>query len=72
MSIGKDAIKRVENNGYSSVVTSAPDMENSVISEVPEETPAKSPAKSPARKKVPAKDGFVRVQIGEELPVWLL
>lgn len=31
MPIGKNAIKRVENNGYSKVATSAPDMENSNI-----------------------------------------
>ena len=31
MPIGKNAIKRVKNNGYSNVETSAPDMENSVI-----------------------------------------
>ena len=31
MSIGKSAIKRVVNNGYSSVSTSAPDMENSSV-----------------------------------------
>ena len=31
MPIGKNAIKRVENNGYSKVETSAPDMEHSVI-----------------------------------------
>lgn len=33
MPIGKNAIKRVTNNGYSSVKTSAPDMENSTVSE---------------------------------------
>lgn len=31
MPIGKNAIKRVENNGYSKVETKAPDMEHSVI-----------------------------------------
>ena len=31
MPIGKNAIKRVENNGYSNVKTSAPDMENSNV-----------------------------------------
>lgn len=31
MAIGKNAIKRVENNGYSNVKTSAPDMENSNV-----------------------------------------
>ena len=33
MPIGKNAIKRVTNNGYSNVKSSAPDMENSVIEE---------------------------------------
>ena len=31
MPIGKNAIKRVENNGYSKVNTSAPDMLNSTV-----------------------------------------
>jgi len=31
MPIGKNAIKRVTNNGYSNVKTTAPDMENSVV-----------------------------------------
>ena len=31
MPIGKNAIKRVENNGYSKVKTDAPDMENSHV-----------------------------------------
>ena len=31
MSIGKNAIKRVENNGYSKVKTDAPDMINSTV-----------------------------------------
>jgi len=33
MPIGKNAIKRITNNGYSNVKTSAPDMENSVVEE---------------------------------------
>ena len=33
MPIGKNAIKRVSNNGYSKVQTAAPDMENSVVEE---------------------------------------
>ncbi len=33
MPLGKDSIKRVRNNGYSRVTTSAPDMENSSIVE---------------------------------------
>ena len=31
MAIGKNALKRVENNGYSQVKTEAPDMENSHV-----------------------------------------
>ena len=41
MPIGKNAIKRVTNNGYSNVETSAPDMENSVVTEEKKETPKK-------------------------------
>lgn len=33
MPIGKNAIKRVSNNGYSNVKAAAPDMENSVVVE---------------------------------------
>ena len=33
MPIGKNSIKRVTNNGYSNVKASAPDMENSVVTE---------------------------------------
>ena len=33
MPIGKNAIKRVNNNGYSNVKTTAPDMENSIVNE---------------------------------------
>lgn len=36
MPIGKNAIKRVENNGYSKVETSAPDMENSHVIALPD------------------------------------
>ena len=37
MPIGKNAIKRVENNGYSKVKTTAPDMENSHVIAKPDE-----------------------------------
>ena len=37
MPIGKNAIKRVTNNGYSSVQSSAPDMENSNVIANPSE-----------------------------------
>lgn len=98
MPIGKNAIKRVENNGYSNVKTSAPDMENShviakpdeqvvekMIAPVEKKTAAKAPAKKSAAKKTPAKkpavkaapaskakDGFVRVSFGEDMPYYLL
>ena len=91
MPIGKNAIKRVENNGYSKVETSAPDMEHSVIANpdsqvmeklvAPVEKPTKkrAPAKKTAAKK-PAKcvesncekDGFERVEVGGEMPYYLL
>ena len=100
MAIGKNAIKRVENNGYSKVQTSAPDMEHShvianpdkqvtevlvaPVEEAAEEksvkatatkkTTAKKPtAKKTAAKKTEAKkDGVVRVEVGEEMPYYLL
>lgn len=31
MPVGKNALKRVSNNGYSKVATTAPDMDNSVV-----------------------------------------
>ena len=39
MPVGKNALKRVTNNGYSKVATTAPDMDNSVVvaSEEPKE-----------------------------------
>lgn len=51
MPIGKNAIKRVANNGYSNVKTSAPDMENS---EVTVKTEAVAEIKKAAPKKVAA------------------
>ena len=85
MSIGKNAIKRVENNGYSKVNTAAPDMENSsVAEEVATETPVvETPAKKPAAKKSPAKKSAAKkctkkpcetkgVQLCEEMPYYLL
>lgn len=68
MPIGKNAIKRVSNSGYSNVKSTAPDMENSAIATVEEapkaevpvtvveapakETPKKT-AKTPAKKTAP-------------------
>ena len=54
MPIGKNSLKRVTNNGYSSVKSTAPDMENSeIVSEVKESAPA--PEKTSEVKKAPAK-----------------
>ena len=73
MPIGKNAIKRVENNGYSNVKTSAPDMENSnvianpdvqvvekLIAPVEKATAKKAPAKKTVAKKAPAKKPAVK------------
>ena len=49
MPIGKNSIKRVLNNGYSSVKASAPDMENSVVIE------EKTEAQTAPQKTVPEK-----------------
>ncbi len=51
MPIGKNAIKRVSNNGYSKVQSTAPDMENSVV----EEPKVKAEEKKAPVKKAPAK-----------------
>ena len=59
MPIGKNALKRVSNNGYSNVTATAPDMENSVIVEPiaqkTEEKPAAKKVSKPAAKKTEAK-----------------
>ena len=85
MPIGKNAIKRVENNGYSKVKTEAPDMQNSNVIAAPdaqvmekiveptvEKTAKKTTTKKPACKKVAKKDNFSRVSFGEDLPYYLL
>ena len=97
MPIGKNAIKRVENNGYSKVASSAPDMENSHVIANPDpqvveklvapveaaaevaaaevkpakKSPAKKTAKKPCAKKA-VKDGFARVELGGDMPYYLL
>ena len=68
MPIGKNAIKRVEGNGYSKVKTTAPDMEHSHVIASPDEqvveklvapvekkTAKKAPTKKPASKCAPKK-----------------
>lgn len=87
MSIGKNAIKRVENNGYSNVKTDAPDMQNSTVisatapevMEMVEKSVAKKPVgkktatKKPCAKKACAKkDAFARVELGGDMPYYLL
>ncbi len=83
MPIGKNALKRVENNGYSKVASSAPDMENSEVVEKVEApakaeekavksapAPVKTAAKKPAAKKTTAKKPAVKVEEkAEENPV---
>ena len=68
MPIGKNAIKRVTNNGYSNTKTSAPDMENSVAIEEPkavaEEKKSLSPkAKKTVSKKTPPKATPVKKEV---------
>ena len=56
MPIGKNALKRVENNGYSKVNSGAPDMENSeVVEQVSPATTEEVAEKKPAAKKATAK-----------------
>ena len=60
MPIGKNAIRRVENNGYSKVQSSAPDMENSHVIANPDPqvvekmvTPVEKKKKAPTKKSAP-------------------
>ena len=57
MPIGKNSIKRVTNNGYSKVKTTAPDMENSTeVKEIKKDTaPEKKTANKPSAKKAAPK-----------------
>ena len=57
MPIGKNAIKRVTNNGYSKVETSAPDMEHSVV------------AKEEAKKEEAKKEETVKAATSKKAPV---
>jgi hypothetical protein len=52
MPIGKNAIKRVSNNGYSNVKTTAPDMENSEVVEKIQVVEKKSTTPKATTKKV--------------------
>ena len=69
MPIGKNALKRVTNNGYSKVSVSAPDMEHSEIVETPEKEEIKKVASlkeepkkntAPKTKKAPVKKPEVK------------
>ena len=108
MPIGKNAVKRVTNSGYSAIVSKAPDMEKSeeLVAVAKAETAVKSVKKSASSKTATAKakiapskptaakadkkpetiatakksekktdnapDGFTYVNIGRELPIYLL
>ena len=86
MSIGKSALKRVENSGYSKVKTEAPDMLNSHVIAAPAEEvtekliapiEAKKATKNTEKKATKKacspkkKSGFIAFSIGEELPYYL-
>ena len=86
MSIGKSALKRVENSGYSKVKTEAPDMLSShviaapaeevaekLIAPIEEKKTAKKTAKKTTKKACSPKkkNGFIAFSIGEELPYYL-
>lgn len=54
MPIGKNAIKRVSNSGYSNVQTSAPDMENSTIAKAEEAPKIEAPKVEEPKIEAPA------------------
>lgn len=56
MPIGKNALKRVTNNGYSKVAVSAPDMEHSEIVDNVIEAPKAQPKKVASVKTEPKKN----------------
>ena len=75
MPIGKNSIKRVANNGYSNLATSAPDMENSEVAEekkcekcapVAKKEPKAAPKRKPAAKKEKLVSPSVSVEVGCE------
>ena len=58
MPVGKNALKRVTNGGYSKVQTSAPDMEHSVVTTTtptPKEKPKTTKKNAPAKATTTAK-----------------
>ena len=66
MPVGKNALKRVSNNGYSKVNTSAPDMEHSVVAEP--ETAVKPEVKAEPKKVSTAKAEPKKVSTAKEEP----
>ena len=62
MPIGKNALKRVSNNGYSQVKTAAPDMENSTVSETTPEVKAPAKIKETSAKCTPKKNTTPRTK----------
>ncbi len=68
MPIGKNALKRVSNNGYSKVASSAPDMENSVVEPEKSETPAPVQKKSTASSKKKPADKKPEKKAEEKIP----
>lgn len=72
MPIGKNAIKRVEGNGYSKVQTSAPDMEHSHVIASPDEQVVEKmvvPVEKKTAKKAPAKKTATKKTAPKKAPV---
>ena len=64
MPIGKNALKRVTNNGYSNVSVSAPDMEHSEIIETKAPVKAEKPvAKKPTKKAEPKAEAKAEAKV---------
>jgi hypothetical protein len=68
MPIGKNAIKRVSNNGYSKVKTTAPDMENSVSVEEILEAPIDVEVVFNAEEKLEIQKAESRVKASNKAP----
>jgi hypothetical protein len=68
MPIGKNAIKRVSNNGYSKVKTTAPDMENSVSAEEILEAPIDVEVVFNAEEKLEIQKAESRVKASNKAP----
>lgn len=68
MPIGKNAIKRVSNNGYSKVKTTAPDMENSISVEEILEAPIDVEVVFNAEEKLEIQKAESRVKASNKVP----